>query len=139
MMNSKNSNKKEGFSKQCVRATGYILLGVIGVVLLSAVFGYFVMHLWNWLMPDIFGLKMITFWQAFGLILLARLIFGGFKHGPNKCDDKKKQFFNHKKRSFMKCDSGEISKWKHYEEFWKEKGEEEFKRYVADRGISECE
>lgn len=31
--------------------------------------------LWNWLMPDIFGLPHITFWQAVGLNLLCSILF----------------------------------------------------------------
>ena len=34
------------------------------------------MLLWNWLMPNIFGLPTLTFWQAGGLLLLSKLIFG---------------------------------------------------------------
>lgn len=45
------------------------------------------MLLWNWLMPEIFGLTEITFWQAMGLLLLAKLIFGmntgGTKSAPS--------------------------------------------------------
>jgi hypothetical protein len=35
------------------------------------------MLLWNWLMPDIFGLKEISYWQAWGLFLLSTLLFKG--------------------------------------------------------------
>ncbi len=35
------------------------------------------MLLWNMLMPVIFGLTVITFWQALGLFVLARILFGG--------------------------------------------------------------
>ena len=42
-----------------------------------------VMLLWNWLMPAIFGLGVISFWQSLGLIVLSRLLLGGFgKMGP---------------------------------------------------------
>jgi hypothetical protein len=55
-----------------------LLLGVAG-------FSAIVMLLWNWLIPDIFGLASATinFWQALGLLVLARILFGGFgfKHG----------------------------------------------------------
>lgn len=45
-------------------------------------FGYFTMTLWNGLMPAIFGLKTVTFWQALGLVALGKLLFGGFhRHG----------------------------------------------------------
>lgn len=40
--------------------------------------------LWNHLMPEIFGLKSISYWQALGLFVLSKLLFGrGFgKPGP---------------------------------------------------------
>ncbi len=31
--------------------------------------------LWNWLMPGIFGIKVITFWQAWGFNFLAGILF----------------------------------------------------------------
>lgn len=42
-------------------------------------FGYITMYLWNWLMPLIFHLPEITFWQTIGLLILSRLLLGGFK------------------------------------------------------------
>lgn len=44
---------------------------VVLIVLLTA---YPVMLLWNWLMPMIFGLPTIGFWQSLGLITLFRLL-----------------------------------------------------------------
>ncbi|MGP8175552.1 MAG: hypothetical protein ACLP7O_13530 [Terracidiphilus sp.] len=40
--------------------------------------GEVVMHLWNWLLPMLFGWKQITFWQALGLLVLCRILFGGY-------------------------------------------------------------
>jgi hypothetical protein len=40
--------------------------------------GLAVSGLWNLLMPAIFGLPAINFWQALGLFLLGRLLFGRF-------------------------------------------------------------
>jgi chromate transport protein ChrA len=48
------------------------------VIVATFVFGFVIMHLWNWLMPAIFGLPLVTFWQALGLLLLSKLFFGGF-------------------------------------------------------------
>jgi hypothetical protein len=39
------------------------------------------MLLWNWLAPTLFGLRLITFWQAIGLLALCRILFGGFGLG----------------------------------------------------------
>ena len=54
------------------------------LVLLIAIFGEVVMHLWNWLLPMLFGLRQITFWQGLGLLVLCRILFGGFgSHGSD--------------------------------------------------------
>jgi hypothetical protein len=45
-----------------------------------ALFSFLVMVLWNWLMPEIFHLQSITIYQAFGLMLLSKLLFSGFHH-----------------------------------------------------------
>lgn len=60
-----------------------IIGGVFLVLALAFVFGLFVMLLWNWLMPEIFGLTKISYWQAWGLVLLAHILFkgaAGLKH-----------------------------------------------------------
>lgn len=46
-------------------------------------FGCCVMLLWNWLIPALFGLSTITFWQAAGLLLLSKILLGGFDCGHN--------------------------------------------------------
>jgi hypothetical protein len=46
-----------------------------------AIFGAVVMLLWNALMPQIFLLPSLNYWQAAGLLLLARILFGGLVHG----------------------------------------------------------
>jgi len=48
------------------------------VVLFVWLFGELVMHLWNWLLPPLFGFKMITFWQTLGILLLSRILFGSW-------------------------------------------------------------
>ena len=53
------------------------------MVLFAWLFGEIVMHLWNWLMPTLFGLKLITFWQALGLLVLCRILVGGLGGGSN--------------------------------------------------------
>jgi hypothetical protein len=58
------------------------VLKVAAILIVAfTVFGFVVTHLWNYLMPNLFGLRMITFWQAVGLMVLGRLLFGGFRPG----------------------------------------------------------
>jgi hypothetical protein len=53
-------------------------LAILGVALFVFIGGTIVMHLWNWLLPMLFGWRMITFWQALGLLILCRILFGNF-------------------------------------------------------------
>ena len=52
-------------------------LAMLGIAGLIAICGWIVMHLWNWLLPSLFGWKVITFWQALALLLLCRILLGG--------------------------------------------------------------
>jgi len=60
-------------------------LAILGMLLFVAIGGEIVLHLWNWLLPPIFGWRQITFWQALGLLALCRILFGGFGlHGSGR-------------------------------------------------------
>ena len=56
-------------------------LAILGMVIFTFIGGEVVMLLWNWLAPTLFGLRLITFWQAIGLLALCRILFGGFGLG----------------------------------------------------------
>jgi len=94
-----------------------ILIRMVVVVVFSAV----VMVLWNLLIPDIFGLQAISFWQAGGLLILSRILFssfwGGGRHHHHRMDgfhganlmhekwmkmseEERKEFINKKRECF---------------------------------------
>jgi Ca2+/H+ antiporter, TMEM165/GDT1 family len=62
-----------------------VLKFAVIAVLFIAVFSYIVMRLWNWLTPALFGWHVITFWQALGILVLSKILFGGFRgrSGPH--------------------------------------------------------
>lgn len=66
--------------KKVLRIIKFALLAVV----FFTVFTFVIMRLWNWLMPELFGLHMITFWQALGLLVLSKILFGGFRGGPHR-------------------------------------------------------
>jgi len=55
-------------------------LAILAIILFIFVGGEVVMRLWNWLLPPLFGWRLVTFWQAIGLLALCRILFGGFGH-----------------------------------------------------------
>jgi len=61
-----------------------ILKFALFAVLFVTVFSFVVMRLWNWLMPPVFGWHVITFWQAVGLLVLSKILFGGFHGRPGR-------------------------------------------------------
>lgn len=88
-------------------------------VLAGTAFTFALMLLWNWLMPAIFGLTVITFWQALGLLALSKILFGKGQRpswqNREKSKMHKEQFMNRFKRS--RCnDVVEPSKGMSYEE-----------------------
>ena len=61
-----------------LRGLKFVLIAVLFV----AVFSFVVMGLWNWLMPALFSWHRISFWQALGILILSKILLGGFRGRP---------------------------------------------------------
>ena len=71
----KCSNDESGCVSRCLKIG---LMAVAGIAALSWV----VMLLWNCLLPDLFsGVRPIGYWQALGVLVLSRILFGGLRGG----------------------------------------------------------
>lgn len=73
-----------------------ILLGIgfaIAGLALLALLGWVVMLLWNWLMPEIFGLPSVSYWQAWGLLVLFWILFKSwsFKDSDHSSDRRRRK------------------------------------------------
>jgi hypothetical protein len=105
-----------------LRIAGMAVMGVIAAAAFALAFGYFVMLLWNWLMPPIFGLKVIGYWQAFGIMVLAKLIFAGVGGRRWHGGDWRKRRQAH--------DWGGSEKWRLWRDFWEQEGRQAFDRFA---------
>jgi hypothetical protein len=104
--------KKTGF------IAGAIVLGIGAFVL----FTFVVMWLWNWLMPEVFSLGIVTFWQAAGLLVLSKILFSGTDHGHHWHSDRRKKYWRTR-----------------FEEKWKgipEEKKDEFIQKMHSKGFS---
>ncbi len=101
---------------------------VVIFLILFSLAVYVLMRLWNWLLPDLFGVGMINYWQALGIMVLAKLLFGFGGSGKSKSKSSHKEKF----KSNRKCGSlrRDFDEWKHYDNFWKEEGESAYKAYI---------
>lgn len=52
-------------------------------VIIAAIFGitWLVMTLWNSILPGVIHVSPLTYWQAMGLLVLCKILFGGFRFG----------------------------------------------------------
>ncbi len=131
----KNRNRRR-IPRKAAHIVGMVFLGLTLTVLFALVFGYVIMWLWNWLMPDIFGLGEISFWQAFGILVMAKILFGAFGMRPHPYRSKLKSINGHisdHKRAFFDKD-GDFKfsprNWRHYKEFWEEEGKASYEEYI---------
>src|SRR5260370_40647565 len=56
-------------------------IAAIAIVAATAL-GFIIESLWNWLGPAGFGARTITFWQALGILILSKILFGVFRGRP---------------------------------------------------------
>jgi hypothetical protein len=88
-----------------------ILGGIVLAAALALLFGLVVMVLWNWIMPEVFGLNPLTYWQSWGIVLLAHILFkaGGCRdHDRHKPRDEswKDRFRDRFKKRFWDGEEG---------------------------------
>lgn len=74
MMYYNESRNKNFWIKRAIFIPIAIAAGVF-------IFGSVVMFLWNSILPAVFGIATITFWQALGILVLSKILFGGFGRG----------------------------------------------------------
>ncbi len=87
---------------------------------MAALVIWVVMLLWNWLTPDLFGWRVIDYWEAAGILLLSKILFGGFGGGKSKCHCQSRKNHAGWKRRFK-------HKWTNMSEDEKKRWEEKFK------------
>jgi len=131
-----------------LKVIGMVLLGIVA----SAFFGFVIMWLWNWLMPMIFDLTTLTYWQAVGLFILAKIIFGGISGGSSESKVKKgkkgtirhtikseikKEFDKEFDKDHPKNEENKDEENKDYDEiyesWWENEGEKNFDEYMKNQ------
>jgi hypothetical protein len=122
-----------------IRIIGLVLVGVLFAALFALLLGGLVMILWNRLLPAIFGISAISYWQAFGITLLAKILFSGF-HGPHHKPDHFHGKIDRRWHRWIRVDDADggaglpRKDWHHYHDFWMKEGEAAFSKYLEKTG-----
>ena len=119
--------------KKFVKVIFIVIFGAIAITALALLFGYVVMLLWNWLMPSIFGIGAVSFWQAVGIVVLAKLLFGGFGGWGSKSKREKNFEKRIKHRLRERCSENGIKEWRYYDKYWAEEGKAAYEAYIERR------
>jgi len=138
METTENKNERRHFCGDRRHRAGWVILGITGFAALAFLFGAVIMWLWNGLMPVIFHLGIITYWQAVGRAILGRLLFGGFHHGGSHHRGFRRygpwRHRHHMGDSGNCRDYSNGTKWSYYEQYWNEEGENAFNEYIKRKG-----
>jgi hypothetical protein len=117
---------------------GMMFVKLLFVVAFALVLAVVVMLLWNWLMPGLVGVAAIGYWQAFGLMILARLVLGtlgmgfgrfGWHHRHHRAD----RFAHYRHMCGDMGRSKDVNNtmnwWHNYKRFWQDEGKAAFDEY----------
>jgi len=142
-----NTITNEKYHRSPRRGLHIIFMFLGGIILagfFALIFGWLVEILWNWLMPNLFNLKEITYWQAVGIVLLAKLILGGFgrPHHPWRDHPRFPHPWRPRFRARDEWDwqdenwkpGGSYRYWRYYDDYWKEEGKKAFEAYLERTG-----
>ncbi|MCG8333201.1 MAG: hypothetical protein MJE63_01710 [Proteobacteria bacterium] len=153
-MTSANETRKRHLFA-VLRVLKWTLLGVIMAVIFALIFGVLVKWLWSVTLAPLFGTATPGYWQAVGIVVLARLVFGGFhRNGHKSRYSYSGHYKNEKREAWLRKmhdrfhEESPISEdddtlqipddlKKHYREFWQKEGKEAFKNYLAKRQSNE--
>lgn len=117
----------------------HVFFGLLAIAGFALLFGLVVMWLWNWLLPDLFGITTIGYWQAFGLVILARILFGGILPRSRYASKRRHPFPPPPPRPHDPDVNGtncwsyadrRSHRWWYYKKFWKDVGKTAFEEYM---------
>lgn len=94
---------------------GHILMAALLGAAFVLLFGCIVMLLWNAVMPPLLSVGHISYWHSVGLLLLARILVGGFHHGHGV----------HRRM-------GHSFSRRQYEDWWHNVGEQSFREFSGE-------
>jgi hypothetical protein len=119
---------------KATRIARWVLLGLALAALFAFVLGFLVAWLWNAVMPAVFGLGEISYWQAVGLLFLAKIFFGGGHHGPphHTKDWKRKTAFHRRHGDSAPISNIPEDQQEPYKRYWEEQGKAAFDAYISN-------
>ena len=106
----------------------WTVAGLAGAIVFGLVFGFLIQFLWNATLAAMFDFPTLSFWQAIGLFILAKLFFG-FGTGGNNSGRKRKKKVDVQEVCVDVEDVSEFTDDETFRKFWREEGRESFEAF----------
>lgn len=133
-----NEENRSGFWG--VRIGAPVAGGLLFALVLAFIFGFFVRLIWNGIMPGLFGVSVLTYWQSFGLVLLTRMLFGSWGQVTRGVPPGVHLHAGEESLATIGL-GGTLRSSRHrragYSDWWREEGKRAFDEYVAKQETKE--
>ena len=132
-MFNNNFNKKKFHPVKILAITSMVVL-FVGVA------GGVVMFLWNTIIPDVTGWKPLTFWQAVGILILFKILFGGIGQGSGRHHRRRSRWreMRHKWKNMNPAERKEMKeKWMNMDSEEKRAFKQKWKNYCKGKDEQE--
>ncbi len=127
------------------RIIGWVIGGIAIAIVVAILLGWLIQWLWAKTLVPLFDFPEISYWQAVGLVILARLLFGSIggndhDHHHHKKEKDWERKFEEKCKSYFCRETPEFSPGhKEFSSYWKEEGESAFKAFLDGKNGSSGE
>ena len=124
----------------------FALMGTAAVIVFGSLFGLLVQYLWNATLVSLLGVSEMAFWQAIGVLILAKLFFG-FGSGPSRSssgrrrksrdsDRDKGRGRGRDRENETERDEQAFTKEQAFRDFWEREGKAAYQAYKSSRDVS---
>ena len=132
-----NGNGRRLTARKITRIIGWVLAGMAMACIVALIFGLMVVWLWGVTLTPLFNIPQPSYWQAVGLIILGKLLFGGFGH-PHGGPPHPSRHTKWQDRFEGRCTnhspfSAHTKKKDDYREFWETEGRQAFEAFLERR------
>lgn len=107
----------------------WTVIGLAGAVVFGLLFGLLIQFLWNATLAEMFGLPLLSFWQAIGLFVLAKLFFGFGAGSSSRSNRRRKRSRNHQGGREGSADVSKLADDETFKKFWQEEGKESYEAF----------
>ena len=108
----------------------WTVVGLAGAIVFGLLFGLLIQFLWNATLTEMFDLPALSFWQAVGLFILAKLFFG-FGAGSSGSSRKRKKPRADGQRSADSEDVATLADDETFKKFWEEEGKASYEAFQS--------